>query len=129
MMDETCKNKLPQCRFYAVLVCAKKPKRTGLLLNRSCTTVSAKIEGIFISKLTKTFHFQIRWSKACGTTLGGLKIPNTCPKARQPLIVRWLGPAANKGALASKFMHKGLGAPHSSHILIYVFQGDRSRMY
>ena len=74
-MDETCKNKLPQCRFYAVLICAKKPKRTGLLLNRSCTTISAKIEGIFIPKLTKTFHFSNSVVKSMWDYAGGLENP------------------------------------------------------
>ena len=50
-------------------------------------------------------------AKNMGAVLGGLESPSMCPEARQPLSVSWLGPAATKGALALKYMHKGLGAP------------------
>ena len=47
----------PSVGFVQSQFVPKIPKRTDLLLNRSCTTVSAKTEGIFAPKLVETSHF------------------------------------------------------------------------
>ena len=54
---------------------------------------------------------------------GGLKSPNMCLEARRPLKVTYLGLTAFKGSSASKSVHKGLGAPQTSHIMVYDFLG------
>jgi len=53
----------------------------------------------------------------------GLKSLDMCPEARRPLKVTYLGSTASKGSSASKSVHKGLGAPKTSHILVYDFLG------
>lgn len=52
---------------------------------------------------------------------------NKLPRYR--FCVRRLGLAATKGALASKGMHKSLGTPQTSHILVCDFLGLFLRIF
>ena len=114
MTDEMHKNKLPQCRFWAVSICVKIPQMDQFASTCPCTTVNAKIEGIFAPKLFETFCFQIQGSKTSWAMLGGLKSLGMCLEAWWSLSVCQLGPMATNGALTWKSMHRGLGAPRPS---------------
>ena len=89
----------------------KIPKRTDLLLNRSCTIVSAKLRESLLQSWLRLLIFQIYWSKSFRAELEGLKSPGTCLKDQWPFSVHRLGLAATKGASALKFVHK---VPNSS---------------